>query len=147
MTYNNNNNSNNNYYYNKTASTSSLLAQSGTNLTKYVILLAADGGVVVSILFILSIIIYLKEIKVDNIDLLADLSQAKLSPSLIFLYFRRKKNIEEDKHTHRLVVKALTKKVHSRRFMQTQWKNIKMSLIHVSFFGVFWAPYTIHQAW
>lgn len=66
---------------------------------------------------------------------------------IIIIVKRREKNIEEDEHTHRLVVKALTKKVHSRRFMQTQWKNIKMSLIHVSFFGVFWAPYTIHQAW
>ena len=69
---------------------------------------------------------------------------------IAIVYFRREKNMRnmrKDTHTHRHVAKALAKRVHSKNLMQTQWKNLKMSLIHVSFFAISWAPYTIHQAW
>ena len=34
-----------------------------------------------------------------------------------------------------------------QKFMKSQWKNLKMSVLQVSVFAVFWAPYTVHQAW
>ena len=30
---------------------------------------------------------------------------------------------------------------------KSQWKNLRMSVLQVFFFAVFWAPYVIHQSW
>ena len=32
-------------------------------------------------------------------------------------------------------------------FFKSQWKNLRMSVLQVLFFAVFWAPYVIHQSW
>ena len=57
--------------------------------------------------------------------------------------FRRDEGLTGKNLPKRLTIKN----TQSKRFYQAQWKNLRMSLIHVIFFAVFWAPYTIHQTW
>ena len=35
----------------------------------------------------------------------------------------------------------------SRQFLTNQWKNLRMSLVQVVVFTIFWGPYTVYHAW
>ena len=34
-----------------------------------------------------------------------------------------------------------------RQFLSNQWKNLRMSLVQVVVFSIFWGPYAVSQAW